>query len=84
MNALHTHFLEATGDLATVEKYLEKAKRGRSDKSAGESGLIIPLRSQKIQSALRLGLSRFALLGTDKERIRKREICLSLLNRRIG
>lgn len=85
MQALHTQFLSPKEDLATLENYLEKARRERKNqKQVRRPGALISLRTGSFQSAFRSKLSRFVLLGSDNERNQKREVCLSLLFRRIG
>jgi hypothetical protein len=84
MEALHTHFLSPKDDLVSLENLLEKAKRERETKQARLPGANIPLRTRRSSSDYKSKLSRFALLGKDREINKKREICLSLLNWRIG
>lgn len=73
MAALQTHILFTDEDLAESVNTIEKAER--------EVG---PTPRFPLGRRWTTHPSRFALSDSDKERYRKREICLSLLHGRIG
>lgn len=72
MTALHTDFLNTEG-ITSLDNTCEKAER--------EGG---PSSRFPLGRRWTLNPSRFALSSSDRERYRKREICLSLLHGSIG